>query len=89
MAGRKPKMMRKGGAMKPKGMRKGGAPKMMRKGGAASPKGMRKGGVTSPKGMRKGGAVKKSKNGANGGSMTVAKARAFLKDQGYKVSRIS
>jgi len=67
MAGRKPKMMRKGGAASPKGMRKGGAPKMMRKGGG----------------------VKKSKNGANGGSMTVAKARAFLKDQGYKVSRIS
>ena len=87
MAGRKPKMMRKGGVMKPKGMRKGGAPKMMRKGGAASPKGMRKGGA--PKMMRKGGGVKKSKNGANGGSMTVAKARAFLKDQGYKVSRIS
>ena len=36
MAGRKPKMMRKGGAMKPKGMRKGGVmkPKGMRKGGA-------------------------------------------------------
>tara|TARA_Y100000401_G_scaffold38891_1_gene29461 strand:- start:1620 stop:1856 length:237 start_codon:yes stop_codon:yes gene_type:complete len=78
MAGRKPKMMRKGGAMKPKGMRKGGVMK---------PKGMRKGGA--PKMMRKGGGVKKSKNGANGGSMTVAKARAFLKDQGYKVSRIS
>ena len=42
-----------------------------------------------PKMMRKGGGVKKSKNGANGGSMTIAKARAFLKDQGYKVSRIS
>jgi hypothetical protein len=67
MAGRKPKMMKKGGA-----------PKMMRKGGAAY-----------PKGMKKGGAVKKSKNGANGGSLTIAKARAFLKDQGYKVSRIS
>ena len=67
MAGRTPKMMRKGGA-----------PKMMRKGGAAY-----------PKGMKKGGAVKKSKNGANGGSLTIAKARAFLKDQGYKVSRIS
>ena len=76
MAGRKPKMMKKGGA--PKMMRKGGAPKMMRKGGAAY-----------PKGMKKGGAVKKSKNGANGGSLTIAKARAFLKDQGYKVSRIS
>ena len=42
-----------------------------------------------PKMMKKGGAVKKSKNGSNGGAMTVAKARAFLKDQGYKVSRIS
>ena len=78
MAGRKPKMMRKGGAMKPKGMRKGGVMK---------PKGMRKGGA--PKMMRKGGGVKKSKNGANGGSMTVAKARAFLKGKGYKVSRTS
>ena len=57
-------------------MRKGGAPKMMRKGGAAY-----------PKGMKKGGAVKKSKNGSNGGAMTVAKARAFLKDKGYSVNK--
>ena len=65
MAGRKPKMMRKGGA-----------PKIMRKGGASY-----------PKGMRKGGAVKKTKNGSNGGAMTVAKARQFLKGKGYKVTK--